>query len=312
MRLRLALVAVLGLVAAGGCGESESEVPFLPQGRAIDSSRSLTPTTHFFGDIVAARVEVRIDRRQLDPAKLRVEADFKPYELVGAVERDRRDLGRYTRLRYEYSLRCLTLGCIPEQLQTELREREGARGERRTFRFPPAQVRYDDPSGEFPGLLRNVSWPPVTSVSRLNEAQSETEFPFRASPEALPPPSYTASPALVVGGLLLAGLVLLAWPARLGLRAWRERRPPVVQEAAPSLTPLERAMLLVEWAREWRDGDDRRRSLEVLADELERTGAATLSGQASELAWSRDPPSPEAVAALLERVREDDGLPARA
>jgi hypothetical protein len=71
-------------------------------------------------------------------------------------------------------------------------------------------------------------------------------------------------------------------------------------------------LLLVEWARERPDGDDRRRSLEVLADELEQTGAAALSRQATELAWSRDAPSPEAVSALVERVREEDGLPARA
>jgi hypothetical protein len=305
------LVSALALIAVG-CTGDESEVPFLPSGRAIDSSRSLTPTTHFFGDIVTARVEVRIDREQLDPAKLRVEADFKPYEQVGEPKRDRRDLGRYTRLRYEYSLRCLTLGCIPEQLQTELGSQEGARGERRTFRFREAQIRYDDPSGEFPDLLRSVSWPPVTSVSRLNEAQSEAEFPFRASPEALPPPSYSAAPALVVGGLLLAGLAFLAWPARIGLRAWRERHRPTVEEEAPILTPLEQALLLVEWSRERPDGDDRRRSLEVLADELERTGLETLSGQATALAWSRDAPSAEAVSELLERVREDDGLSDRA
>ena len=312
MRLAAVLGSVLAL-AATGCTGDEGEVPFLPSGRAIDSSRSLTPTTHFFGDIVAARVEVRIDRTLLDPARLRVETEFKPYELVGGMVLDRRDLGRYTRLRYEYSLRCLTVGCIPEQLDTELGPQEGERGERRTFRFPPAQIRYDDPSGEFPDVLRSVSWPPVTSVSRLNEAQSEAEFPFRATPEALPVVSYGAYPALVIGGLLLAGLALLAWPARLGLRAWRARRPLVVEEeAAPSLTPLERVLLLVEWARERPEGDDRRRSLEVLADELERTGAATLSRQASELAWSRAAPSPEAVSGLLERVREEDGLPARA
>lgn len=311
MRRRLALASLLALAAAGCAGDS-SEVPFLPQGRAFGSSRALTPTTHFFGDTVTARVEVRIDRRVLDPAKLRVEAGFKPYELVGEVELNRRDLGHYARLRYEYALRCLTLACIPEQLETELGAREGARGERLTFRFPPVQIRYDDRSGNLPGVLQSVSWPPLTSVSRLNEAQSEAEFPFRATPEALPPPSYRASPALVAGGLLLAGLALLAWPARLGLRMWRGRRPLVDEEEAPSLSPLEEALLLVEWARERPEGDDRRRSLEVLADELERMGAATLSKQATELAWSRDEPSAEAVAALLERVREDDGLLARA
>jgi hypothetical protein len=286
-------------------------VPFLPPGRAIDSSRSLTPTTHLFGDIVTARVEVRIDRRILDPDRLRVEAKFEPYERVGRVELDRRDLGRYTRLRYEYSLRCLTVTCIPERLDTELGEQEGARGERRTFRLRPALIRYDDPSGEFPGVLRSVSWPPVTSVSRLNEAQSEAEFPFRATPEALPPPSYAAAPALVVGGLLLAGLALIAWPARLGVRAWHARRPPAVEDEAPSLSPLERALLLVEGARE-RDDDETRAALEVLAGELERAGVESLSDQATALAWSRGAPSHEAVSALLEQVREEDGVPASA
>jgi hypothetical protein len=311
MRAGLVLLAVVGLAAGGCAGGGKSDVPFLPPGRAIDSSRSLTPTTHFFGDIVTARVEVRIDRTILDPDRLRVEAKFEPYERVGRVELDRRDLGRYTRLRYEYSLRCLKVTCIPEQLDTELGPREGARGERRTFRLRPAQIRYDDPTGDLPSVLRSVSWPPVTSVSRLNEAQSEAEFPFRASPEVLPPLSYSAAPALVVGGLLLAGLALLAWPARLGVRAWRFRRPPVVAEAAPELTPLERALALVDAARERHD-DERRAALEVLAGELDRAGVESLSGEASELAWSRSAPSADAASVLLDRVRDEDGVPARA
>jgi hypothetical protein len=311
MRARLALLVVLGLGATGCAGGGSSETRFLPPGRAIDSSRSLTPTTHFFGDIVTARVEVRIDRTILDPDRLRVDAKFEPYERVGRVELDRRDLGRYTRLRYEYSLRCLTVTCIPEQLDTVLGEREGARGERRTFRLRPAQIRYDDPSGEFPDVLRSVSWPPVTSVSRLNEAQSEAEFPFRASPEELPSPSYRAAPALVAGGLLLAGVALLAWPVSLVVGSWRSRRPPVVEEKPPELTPLEQALLLVEWARE-RDDDERRAALEVLAGELDGGAVGSLRWHATELAWSRAAPSAEAVSALLERVREEDGVPARA
>jgi hypothetical protein len=310
MKRRLLFVALLGLLAVGCAGDS-SEVPFLPPGRAIDASRSLAQTTHFFGDIVRARVEVRIDRRQLDPERLRVEARFDPYEPVEAPLLDRRDLGPYSVLRYEYALRCLTLACIPEQLQTELGAREGARGERRTFRFPEAEVRYDDASGEFPGLLRSVSWPPLTSVSRLNEAQAEAEFPFRARPELLPAASYRASPTLATGGLLLAGLALIAWPVGLGVRAWRRRRPEAVAEPA-SLTPLERALRLAEWSIERPDPDDRRRSLEVLAEELEQSGVAELSERASELAWARAEPSPDAVSALVERVRqgECDGSPA--
>ena len=117
--------------------------------------------------------------------------------------------------------------------------------------------------------------------------------------------------ALVVGGLLLAGLALVAWPARLGVRAWRSRRPPVVEEETPSLSPLERALLLVEGTSE-SDGDERRAALEVLAGELDGAGVESLSGQATELAWSRSAPTDDAVSALLERVREEDGVPARA
>lgn len=308
MRHRLAAVSLVALAAAGCAGDS-SEVPFLPQGRAIGSSRSLAPATHLFGDMVTARIEVRIDRRQLDPSRLRVEADFKPYQLVGDVDVDRRDLGRYTRLRYEHSLRCLTPGCIPRPVQIEVGSPDTAPGERRTFRFPPAQIRYDDPSGEFPDVLGSVPWPPATSVSRLDEGQFESTFPFRATPEALPPPSYAAAPVLVVGGLLLAGLGLLAWPAALGLRAWRARRPPAEDEAAPSLTPLEQALLLAEWAVEHGGDDDRRRSLERLAAELERSGSATLAAEATKLAWSRAAPSRDAVATLLERMKEEGGPP---
>jgi hypothetical protein len=309
MSRRPLVAAALALVALAGCGGDAEDVSLLPTGRAIATSRTLEPTTHLFADSVRARLEVVVDRDLLDPGRISLRTRFEPYELVASTRRTRRDLGRYTRLRYEYTLRCLTAACIPVRLESVLGEQEPGRAERRTFRLPAAEVRYDDPSGELPDVLRSVSWPPLTAVSRLNEAQSEAAFPFRASPRALPDLSYRASPALVGGALLIAALALLALPARVGLRWWRDRRAPATSEPLAGLSPLERALLLVEWAR-GRDGAERRGALEQLAAELDRAELGARAEEARVLAWSRPAPSSEAASTLARRVREDDAVPA--
>jgi hypothetical protein len=305
MRAGLVLAGALAFAAIAGCGGGAGEVAILPPGRAIETARSLDPTTHLFADPVTARLEVVVDRELLDPDRVGLRAHFEPYERVGSVKVARRDLGRYTRLRYEYTLRCLTAACIPVRFESILGEQEQGRPERRTFRLAPAQVRYEDPTGDFPDVLRSVSWPPLTAVSRLNEAQSEAEFPFRANPASLPALSYRAAPPLVAGALLLAAIALLALPARRGLRWWRDRQAPAVEAAQVVLAPLERALLLVEWARE-RDGAERRGALEVLAAELDRSGVREQAAQARVLAWSRTTPSSEAAEILVRRVRGDD------
>jgi hypothetical protein len=267
----------------------------------------MTPATHLFADPALARLEVVVDRRLLDPDRIRVATQFEPYEVVGGVERSRRDLGEYTRLRYEYTLRCLTTDCIPVRQESILGEQESGRGERRTFRFPPALVRYDDPSRQAPELLRSVSWPPLTSVSRLSEAQADAAFPFRLSPTPLPALSYRANPLAVAGALIAGGLLLLALPARAAARWWRRRRP--VAEPVPEvmLTPLERARALVVWSCEHGDTPDRRRALSNFAAEVARSGGDGVVANALGLAWSRPAPQPDTALALARGTEEPSG-----
>ena len=309
MRAGITLAATLAFAAIAGCGGGTSDVAVLPPGRALETTRSLDPTTHLFADAVSARLEVVVDRELLDPGRVALRASFEPYELVGSMKLARRDLGRYTRLRYEVTLRCLTPECIPVRLESILGEQEQGRAERRTFRLPPVEVRYDDPSGEFPDVLRSVFWPPLTAVSRLNEGQSEAPFPFRANAAALPALTYRAAPPLVAGALVLAAFALLVLPARVGRRWWRDRRPAGAYETRIELSPLEQALLLVEWARE-RDDADRRSALDALAVELDEVGEQGLAKPARELAWARARPSAEAASALVERVREECAAPA--
>jgi hypothetical protein len=302
----LALAALV--LALPACGGSDDDVPVLPPGRAIETSRSLSSTAHLFADVVRARLEVVVDRRLLDPERVRVSTGFEPYEPVAEERLSRRDLGDYTRLRYDYSLRCLKVDCIPVRLESMLGEQEAGRGERRTFRFPPAQIRYDDPAQARPELLLSISWPPLTSVSRLNEAQSEAEFPFRLSPAPLPSLTYRVPPPLFAGALLLGGLLLLAFPARACVRWWRARRPLPEEAPVVELSPLERARALVVWSCE--DGDDiaRRKALANLSTELHREGVDEVATAAQRLAWSRPAPPREAALALA-HGSEADGRP---
>lgn len=303
MRRRAWLVLSVVAFVLSGCGGDDAS-PVLPPGRAIETVRTLTPTTHLFADDAHARLDVIVDRRLIDPERVRVSSDFEPYETVGGVVRSRADLGEYTRLRFDYTLRCLTADCIPVRLESILGEQEGGRGERRTFRFPPSQVRYDDPTGDLPSILRSVSWPALTSVSRLSEAQADAEFPFRLSPTPLPALSYRVPPPTFALGALAGGLALVLFPSLAALRWWRRRRPVPAEAPTAELSPLERARALLVWSSE-QDSPERRRALSNYAAELSLAEGDGAAGDALALAWSRPAPSSEAVLSLA-APREDD------
>jgi hypothetical protein len=306
--VRTALCLVVLAIAAAGCGGGE-DVRLLPPERALAASRSLTPTLHLFGDPVVARVELVVDRRLLDPRLLRVTTDFRPYERVGPVRLTRRDDGPYTRLRYEHTLRCLTGACVPERLASAAGAAETGRGERRTYTFRPAQILYEERSGS-PERLLDLSWPALVSVSRINEVQAGASFPFRGSATPLPALTQRLPPLLLVGVLLVVGLGLLVWPTTLVLRWWRGRHPPVVEEHVAAHSPLEHALLLVEWSCGQPNGSERREALERLATVLAETDTHGFVEQSRQLAWSRGSPSAEEAADLVRSVRRSDGAAA--
>jgi hypothetical protein len=303
-----ALAPVIALLLlAGGCAGGE-EAADLPLGRQVTAQGALAPTVHVFAEPVIARVDVVVDRNYLDPDRVRLRTRFLPYEIAAATT-DRSDRGRYTELRHQWLLRCLRVACVPELLPSAAGGGETGRGERRTFAFPAAQVLYDDPEGETRTLTRAI-WPELVSVSRIKQSDVPQfgSFVFKTSVAPLPEPDYRVSPLLLGAGLLAGAAALLALPVGLGIVWWRRRRPPsrVVDERA--LTPLERALVLGEWAGEREDGAERREALEVLAVELEAIESPDLAVSARRLAWSTASPSSEATGALVHTVRDSNGL----
>ncbi|HSI98410.1 MAG TPA: hypothetical protein VK926_08605, partial [Gaiellaceae bacterium] len=277
MKLLALLAAAAASALAAGCGAGET-TRALPEGRFVAVSRSVEPKVQLFGDPVVARVDAIVDTERYDAERIRLVPDFEPFELEGEPVRRERDLGRYTHVHWEFTLRCLAYECLPEvgggppqpdPLTGIVPTTGGGFGERKTIRLDAARLVYDDPE-EGVGLVRPVAWPAVQAVSRLDFSDTQVlgiGFPFAASVTPLPGATYRVPVALLGAGLLLAALLLLVLPAVLVGRALR-REPPPVEDGTSELTPLERALLLVEWAYE-RPEPERREALEALAVELE-------------------------------------------
>jgi hypothetical protein len=305
--LLLAALSVAPIAAA-------QEAP-LPGGRGLVATASLSPSTHLFADPVVARFDIVLDPEQFDPDRLEARLRFAPYEPVDGVEKTRREVGRLVHLRYEATLRCLHIGCIAPRFQSVLGAQEEGRAERHAIRLPPANILYEENDGSRQVLL-SKRFPVIEVVSRLNTARVEDLHPdarpgsegaFVASLEP-PDRTYRARPALLAGLALGAAFLLALFPAVLLGRAvvarWREahRRGP--------LSPLERALALVDWSARRDDAEDRRKALEALAVVLEQRGVEPLADATRELAWAESSPAGEqagAVGAEARRTLGGDG-----
>jgi hypothetical protein len=121
-------------------------------------------------------------------------------------------------------------------------------------------------------------------------------------------PSWRLPPAVLQAGLL-GGAVLLVGLATLLLLPLVRRgpEPEPEPEHAIELTPLERALVGLDWARAAGGSREQRKALELLAEELEadtEDDLAPLADDARVLAWSARPPDDEPTESLARRVRE--------
>ena len=90
MRAALIALVILPVALLAGCsGDGDQAAP--PPGRALALSTALTPKAHLFGEVVQARLDVIVDRKRLDPDRIRPTLDFLPYRIQGGVRRSRDD-----------------------------------------------------------------------------------------------------------------------------------------------------------------------------------------------------------------------------
>ena len=264
----LALTATLLLTLL--TGPKRQAVP----AEAVEGGTQLSRSGVLFGDRVRASVQVIVDRRRVDPARVGFTGHFEPFVRLGTPQVARKDTGRLTRLVYSAELICLTNVCLskdePEPIHVQ---------------FPPVRVFYTAKSGGRHTL--SLPWQgttigPRTTAQDLNGADPFEQPSWRATTDPLPV-SYGTSPhtlrivLFVAAGLLFAlglfALLRFAFTGRLRLRV---------------LSPLERAVVLVERAPA--ESPEKRKALELLSHELSRSGEPELAVAAKQLAWAEPTP----------------------
>lgn len=292
------VLAALGVVLAIALFARDGSVEHvgLPIGdEGLSARTSISPRAQLFGETAVARLDILIDREVVDPDTVTVVTNFAPYRPTAKLRLERTDYERFTRMRYSVPLECIDDKCAP-------------RSSRKNVRFAPAQVRWR-------GRVNRLQWPQLTIGSRLQDPgalntdvrdqrlrEPTSGLDWRAEVRVLPatwrmgPAQATLLLVALAMGLLAASLFLvsLAYPG-LARRLWR--RP-------PKLSPLERALGIVERASESGIEEEHRVALDDLATELRVAGAGDLAGAAYALAWDAPPPGPDRTAGLSSRVRE--------
>jgi hypothetical protein len=288
---RAAAGALLALLIVGtGLGWLNSGQPAAtPPASPLSVKVSLAPHPAFFGDVLAAEIDVQIDPSVVSETSIRLTPSFAPYVETAPPRVSRSGGGRRALLSYHYSLQCVSDTCLPLE---------------KPFVLKLTPVTVTARSGA-QSLRATAPWPVSFIASRLSAADIATTHFRRAT--SMPPVSYAVSPSGLADALTAAA-ALLAITA-LGLIGFElirlvERRR---ARALATLSPLAAALAYTREAAGRRDPADRRKALGLLAETLDGAGASELAGTAGDVAWSEEPPTPDRALALADEVERTAG-----
>jgi hypothetical protein len=285
-------------------------LPSLPAGSSVGEGvplkayATIAPQVHLFGDVITAQLAVVADTKWVNPARLRVSTDFKPYTLVHHSTKASVRIGRFQQLTWTWTLRCITSACVPRAPPSERFH---------VFRFQLIHVDYVSASGKRTYGIA-ATWPKVEVVSQVSpgvakflEKTNHLNWRFHIAPVAAP--TYRLSPGVLFWLALCAGIGMVLGASALAWRWFRLIRPRRLQApGAATGTPLERALAVLAWAHARGDETLERKALERVAGELDGETPVPqvegLSRAARELAWSARTPEDEDVATFSERARD--------
>lgn len=272
------VVLAVALLRGGGAPNGEFA---LPSGAAIAVQATLSPREIYFGDSVLARVDVEVDRAQIDPDTVALEGAFAPYGPVTSVRRVRKDAARLSRVSFETTLRCLEARCLPERRDASIVR-------------PRARIAYSAGTGK---RALNVSWPPLVVAPRIDPGtvrsfSVEQLTNWRAQYVVPPPVSRRISPGWLEAVLGGVGAMLVLAGAGVFIHHLIGTPSIVVQWRTARLPPLERALRVLESPSLRPSSPARRRALDVIVVELGRDGAPAMALEARMMAWANaDPPA---------------------
>ena len=180
-RIALALAALAAaavvVVVVGALSGPDAEPPSA-RTDPISATGGLDKRIVLFGDTLTATVDVVVDSTVIDPDGVRVDWSHDPWNEVLATRIARRESGAATHLRTTFTLRCLTVPCVP------VRETE-------TVEFEPAHVTYAAAVGDGSSRVSvDVPWPPLLVHTRIAGADTDQPdalaAPWRADTDVAP------------------------------------------------------------------------------------------------------------------------------
>jgi hypothetical protein len=244
---------------------------------------ALAPQTVQFGDELTARVVVLLDGTAVRAGSLRTTYGFAPLTQLGAGRTTRTRHGRLSVVSVSVPVACLAEACATGAGETRIA-------------LPQVTAQATTRRG---GTLRGTArWPLLHVTTRVAAADLAAAKPPLRSDTLPPPPAYRIAPNTLA--LVLDLLAALLAAAGVGLATWlgfalarRRRTPPATDELELALRRAREA--------EARPAPERRRAIGLLARLLEARGGR-LGGAASELAWSKPTPEPEALSSLVTEI----------
>lgn len=305
----LAVLLVAVAVAAPATATAQPRVPKTAIGsqQPIAAYGTVVPPVQLFGNAITARVTVVADTKWVkDAGGIRVTADFTPYQPTKPPTQTRSESGRFLEETWTWTLRCLTLPCVPVVPPSDLYH---------FFHFRAAHVEYRGANGKSVYQL-TAHFPTVEEVSEISPGilsflknNKTINWQYQLPAAAAAP--YRVSPALVFWVAVALALILgAAGLAVLGRWALGFRPAQADSEPALPASYLERALALFFWANAQGDETLQRKALERVADELP-FDVGDLSEAARQLAWSPERPEEDEVEAISERAgvpaHHDDG-----
>jgi hypothetical protein len=298
--VRRAIVAAF-VVALAIAAPASADIPPTPGGSAIGRNLplkafgSISPPVHLFGDPITAKVAVVADRKYVAPGNVHVLVNFAPYRPVAPPTETRSSNGRFLQLTWTWTLRCLTIQCLPQSPTSQFSH---------VFLFHPAHIEYLSPHGAVRYAL-NARFQRVEVLSQLSPSEihalSIHTLIWGDSITPVSRPNYRVAPGLVFWLAVALALVLGAAGVALAGRWALQFRPSRVAESTRPSSSLERALTLFFWARAHDDETLQRKALERVADELP-FDVHELSETARALAWSPETPDTEDVEEISQRA----------
>jgi hypothetical protein len=274
---RLALLGAAAVVAATAAAPASAAAP-------IQIKTTISPDWAYFADEVTARVDIVLDRTQVNARSVEVAASFAPWEEAGNARTSTAETAAVAHRTITYTLRCIVVECLPRGTAVQ------------RFRLPVVTVSAESVDGA--SLVVKRPWPPVNMAGRFLPPVSGAVRPQLLLETRAPAPRFSVSPRMTALAFDLgAGFVGVAALALvvLELRRYVARRRNLLDDRPP----LVRALELVREAQA-RDVEDRRRAVALVARLLPQPDAERMT--AAEIAWSKADPSPDELAQLATAI----------